>query len=172
MHFEKVSLDEFKKAAKDCDMGKFLTDEAIEILYEKIKLPKQGTASSAGMDMFMPFPSHLKPGENLIPLGIRWVTDEKDQDKVLSIYPRSGHGFKYRISLANTVGIIDADYCNADNEGHIKIKLYNPKEEDVYIGVGKGICQGIVTQYFICEGAESDDSRTGGFGSTDKKEKS
>ena len=29
---------------------------------------------------------------------------------VLMIYPRSGLGFKYRLQLNNTVGVIDSDY--------------------------------------------------------------
>ena len=33
-------------------------------------------------------------------------------------YPRSGLGFKFRLQLNNTVGIIDSDYYNSDNEGH------------------------------------------------------
>ena len=41
---------------------------------------------------------------------------------VLAIFPRSGLGFKYRLQLNNTVGIIDSDYFNSDNEGHILLK--------------------------------------------------
>ena len=41
----------------------------------------------------------------------------------LSIFPRSGLGFKHRLQLDNTVGIIDSDYYGSSNEGHIFIKI-------------------------------------------------
>ena len=60
----------------------------------------------------------MKPGQALtpIPTGIRARIRE---DYVLMLYPRSSLGFKYRLQLNNTVGVIDADYYNATNEGHI-----------------------------------------------------
>ena len=48
------------------------------------------------------------------------------------------------------------------------IKLYNPTKEHVIIEKGKGFAQGIITPYIICNGAESNEDRTGGFGSTTK----
>ena len=48
------------------------------------------------------------------PTGIRvWMEPEW----VLKCYPRSGLGFKFRLQLNNTVGIIDSDYYYSDNEG-------------------------------------------------------
>ena len=41
----------------------------------------------------------------------------------------------------------------------------------IVIEEGKAFCQGIVTRYYICDGAESDVQRNGGFGSTDKGER-
>ena len=87
------------------------------------------------------------------------------------MYPRSGMGFKTGIRMANTVGIIDETYCQSDNEGHIMIKMYNPSNEPIIIEEGKAFCQGIITKYYICGGAESDVQRNGGFGSTDKGER-
>ena len=49
---------------------------------------------------------------------------------VLKCYPRSGLGFKYRLQLNNTVGIIDSDYFYSDNEGHIFAKLTNDSNEN------------------------------------------
>jgi dUTPase len=46
------------------------------------------------------------------------------------------------------------------------IKLYNPSNDTVYIPKGKAFVQGIVLPYQICDGAESDENRTGGLGST------
>ncbi len=59
----------------------------------------------------------LKPGETIkIPTGIRVKIND---GWVLKLYPRSGLGFKFRVQMNNTVGIIDSDYYNSDNEGHI-----------------------------------------------------
>lgn len=46
------------------------------------------------------------------------------------------------------------------------IKLYNPSNHAVTIEKGKAFAQGIVLPYQICDGAESNEDRTGGFGST------
>lgn len=168
MHFEKVSYEEWEKAWNK--VGNWLkTDLTLDArqVYNSIKLPKQGTARSMGMDFFAPFGFSIYSGNSeIIPTGIRWVTNPIDDNVGLMIVPRSGLGFKYGVRLENTVGIIDADYCEADNEGHIMVKLHNPSNNTINVEAGKGFVQGIVTDFYICEGAESDESRFGGFGST------
>ena len=167
MYFEKVSKEEFLKACSKNDIAENIAEGA----YEKIKLPRQGTAASAGMDFYVPFPHVRILGESELtfPTGVRWVTDkETERDRVLLIMPRSGLGFKTGLRLANTVGVIDADYCDAENEGHIMMKLVNPKMETIRLECGEAMAQGIIVPYMICNGAESEDTRTGGFGSTDK----
>ena len=64
---------------------------------------------------------------------------------VLGLYPRSGLGFKYRLQLNNTVGIIDSDYYNSDNEGLMFVKLTNDSNEDKSLSLkaGQGMVQGI-----------------------------
>ena len=161
--FEKVSYEQWKA---DCGI-KGLPDDELKQWYENIKLPKQATASSAGCDFFMPFNLNLAAkGKFRIATGIRWTGGD---GRVLLIVPRSGLGFKYGIKLSNTVGVIDADYCNSDNEGHIIISLENPSDQDVELPEGKHFAQGIIVKYEIPEGAESDAARNGGFGSTDEK---
>ncbi|MBQ6324705.1 MAG: deoxyuridine 5'-triphosphate nucleotidohydrolase, partial [Clostridia bacterium] len=84
-------------------------------------LPRRATAGSAGYDFLSPLAFSLAPGESLrIPTGVRARIDD---GWVLMLFPRSGLGFKYRLQLNNTVGIVDADYFGARNEGHIFIKL-------------------------------------------------
>jgi dUTP pyrophosphatase len=119
----------------------------------------------------MPFNLNFESGSVFrIATGIRWVTDREgsDRGKVLIVFPRSGLGFRYGIRLSNTVGVIDADYCDSDNEGHIIVSLVNPSDQTVLLGEGKPFAQGIVVRYEVPEGAESGDSRNGGFGSTDR----
>ena len=134
---------------------------------EDILLPKRATSGSAGYDFFAPFAFSLQSGESIkIPTGIRVKIEE---GWVLKIYPRSSLGFKYRLTLNNTVGIIDSDYFNADNEGHIFIKLTNCGEKPLEVEKGKGFAQGIFIEYGITEDDDCTSTRFGGFGSTDKK---
>ena len=164
--FEKVSFGQWKA---DCGF-KDLPEAVLRKWYDNIKLPKQATAASAGCDFFMPYNLNFEAGSKYrIATGIRWVTDgEADRGCVLLIVPRSGLGFKYGIRLSNTVGVIDADYCDSDNEGHIIISLENPSEQTIELPEAKPFVQGITVKYEIPEGAENDALRNGGFGSTDK----
>ena len=85
----------------------------IEGIYETIKLPKRATEFSAGYDFFTHIPFDLEPNQTIkIPTGIRCIMEN---DWVLKLYPRSGLGFKYRLELDNTVGIVDNDYFESDN---------------------------------------------------------
>ena len=90
---------------------------------------------------------------------------------VLKVYPRSGLGFKYRLQLNNTVGIIDSDYFYSDNEGHMFIKITNDSNEGKVINVeaGTGFAQGIFVEYGITVDDDVVEIRNGGFGSTTNK---
>lgn len=161
--FEKVSFEQFFKDMIDTSG---MLDNTIEETYKNIKLPKRATTGSAGYDFYSPIDFELKPGETIkIPTGIRCLVDE---NWVLQIYPRSGLGFKYRLQLDNTVGIIDSDYSNSDNEGHIFIKITNDSNEGktVKVDAGTGFAQGIFLPYGITVDDAVDGIRNGGFGST------
>lgn len=162
--FEKISFDEFKK---NYELGGWSKEE-VKNIYDNIKLPCRSTSGSAGYDFFYPGPYelHIPSGASeIIRTGIRCFLDE---DKVLQVYPRSGLGFKFHMGLANTVGIIDSDYVNSDNEGHIMIKIVNNGKKLLTIEPGKAFAQGIIMQYFITDDdAEVEKQvRNGGFGST------
>lgn len=157
--FHKVSKQEFLKS---CDL-----ENAIEI-YQQIKLPKRATKGSAGYDFYAPFSIELEPGQTIkIPTGIRV---EMEPNYVLKLYPRSGLGFKYRLQLNNTVGIIDSDYFYSDNEGHIFAKITNDSNEGrkIMISQGEGFMQGIFVEYGITLDDCTDGVRNGGFGSTNR----
>lgn len=150
--FEKVSREQY------------LADGGDENAYDNIKLPVRATAGSAGYDFFAPVTlSVLAGGTVKVPTGIRC---RMDNDRFLAIFPRSGLGFKYRLALDNTVGIIDADYYGADNEGHIMIKMTNNGTRDLVVEAGKGFAQGIFLNYCLTDDDSASSSRTGGFGST------
>lgn len=163
--FEKVSREEFGKALKNLCFDVEMVDE----LYNSIYLPKRATKGSAGYDFYSPIYCVLKQGQSVvIPTGIRCKMGE---GWVLTLYPRSGMGFKTGTRLANTVGVIDSDYYFSDNEGHIMLKLVNDGVlgKDVCINVGDGICQGIFLPFGITEDDNATAIRNGGFGSTDKQ---
>lgn len=165
--FEKVSFEEFYKGVRDIDPTyKELSDETIKKIYDGIKLPKRATKGSAGYDFSIPFTMTMAPNATVkIPTGIRCKMQE---DWVLKLYPRSGLGFKFRLQLNNTVGIIDSDYYYSDNEGHIFVKITNDTNESKYIHLeeGDGFIQGIFLEYGITEDDDVDGIRNGGFGST------
>ena len=165
--FHKVSLNQFMEGWRDT-FGAEISEEEIQSIYEDIKLPKRATAGSAGYDFYMPETFTLAPGETLkIPTGIR---AEMDIEWVLKCYPRSGLGFKYRLQLNNTVGIIESDYFYSDNEGHIFAKVTNDSNENktVELKKGTGFMQGIFIEYGITVDDDATEKRNGGFGSTTK----
>ena len=160
--FEKVSLKQYLESVDSISV-----EEATNI-YNDIKLPRRATRGSAGYDFYAPFDISLKPGETIkVPTGIRAFMDP---NWVLAIFPRSGLGFKFRLQLNNTVGIIDSDYVNSDNEGHIFVKITNDSNENKTVSVkkGEGLVQGIFFPYGITSDDDTTESRNGGFGSTTK----
>ena len=165
--FEKVSLDQFTKDFASAFPEK--ADNAASI-YSGILLPRRATTGSACYDFFIPFDAHIAPGETLlIPSGIRVAIDP---GWVLMLFPRSGLGFKYRFQLDNSVGIIDSDYWGAKNEGHIFLKMTNDTHsgKEIVLRCGEGIAQGIFVPFGITSDDSVSDIRTGGFGSTTRKD--
>ena len=163
--FEKVSYGQFESAWIDT----FGECDNIKSIYDNIKLPKRATKGSAGYDFFAPMNIELKPSETIkIPTGIRVKIDD---GWVLKCYPRSGLGFKFRLQMNNTVGIIDSDYYFSDNEGHIFAKVTNDTNENktVSINAGDGFMQGIFVEYGITVDDDVTEERNGGFGSTTGK---
>ena len=135
-------------------------------LPEEIRLPDRATAGSAGYDLYSPAAISLAPGERvLLPTGVRariapgWV---------LVIAPKSSLGFRYRLQLDNTIGVIDSDYFSALNEGHILIRLTNDSREGKTLELRRGaaVAQGLFLPYGITEDDAADGERLGGFGST------
>ena len=162
--FHKVNWKQFLEGWKD-SFGEQDENKILEI-YENIRLPRRATAGSAGYDFFTPTNIILEPGQTVkIPTGIR---AEMAEEWVLKLYPRSGLGFKYRLQLNNTVGIIDSDYFYSDNEGHIFAKITNDTNEGkvLELQAGTGFMQGIFVEYGITLDDEVTAVRNGGFGST------
>ena len=155
--FKIVSKSQFENDVKA------LIGEDIDC-YDDIKMPVRATSGSAGYDFYSPISVTLNPGESIkIPTGIRCKIDD---GYVLQIYPRSSLGFKYQMCLLNTVGIIDSDYYNADNEGHIIVGIINRGDKQLVINKGDRFVQGIFYKYYLADEQENNIERHGGFGST------
>ena len=165
--FQKVSYEQFKKDMIDALWFDKSTDEnRILESYNFVTLPTRATVGSAGYDFVSPVKFTLQPGQTVkIPTGIRV---KLLSDWVMKIYPRSGLGFKYKLKLDNTVGIIDSDYFYSDNEGHIMIKITNHASDGkiLKIETGDRFSQGIFVEYGITVDDDVKTIRNGGFGST------
>lgn len=165
--FEKVSYEQFYKAMSEIIDTEY-KDEFIQMAYDALELPKRATSGSAGYDFKAPFSFELHPGETIkIPTGIRVKIED---GWWLGCLPRSGLGFKYRLQLNNTMGVIDSDYYYSDNEGHIFAKITNDSNEGKAIEVkaGDGFMQAIFVPYGITYSDSADGVRNGGMGSTGK----
>lgn len=155
--FEKISETQFKN-----DLKALMNSEKDN--YSNIVIPKRATSASAGYDFYSPVDVTVNPGEFVrIPSGIRCKMEDQ---YVLHLYPRSSLGFKYQMGLVNTTGVIDADYYNADNEGHIIVGVINRGNIPMTIKKGDRFVQGIFVRYYLAEEEEINVSRHGGFGST------
>ena len=164
--FEKVSLEQFATVMQESFAIAHIESEN---LYNSIIIPKRATAGSAGYDFHMPFKLELSAGKSvIIPTGIRVRIED---GWVLQIFPRSSLGFKYRLQLDNTVGIIDSDYYGAANEGHILIKMTNNGDSKLVLNQGDRFAQGLFIPFGITINDDVKEVRIGGLGSTDRKPK-
>jgi dUTP pyrophosphatase len=141
------------------------------------KIPEYQTKHSAGADFFcakeVTIPSiieQIHSGQSPMPTLVRTgIKAKMEHDEVLELYNRSSNPKKLGLILANSVGVIDADYYgNPDNDGEILFAFYNIKTEPVTIKVGDRIGQGVFKKFLRADGAVvKERERTGGFGSTE-----
>ena len=136
-----------------------------------INLPERKTKYSAGYDIeaaedvIIPsFKKGIKP--TLIKTGLKAYMPKNEY---LMLVNRSSNPGKKGLILANSMGIVDRDYYeNQDNDGHIMFAFYNIKDEDVEIKKGERIGQAIFSPYAVVDNDKADGERAGGFGSTNK----
>jgi dUTP pyrophosphatase len=133
-------------------------------------VPRRGTKFSACYDVFNNSGKDivLAPGELSGAISTKFKAYMME-DEVLMAFVRSGHGFKYSVRLANSTGIIDADYYNNEkNEGEIFVKLHNQGDKELVIPVGEAMAQLMFQKYLITDNDVDTvgGDRKGGFGST------
>ena len=161
--FEKISRQQMLRDAQTFLWGAAGVPDLNDV-YDNIQLPKRATRGSAGYDFYAPTDLIIMPDlATVVPTGIRCIIEE---GWFLAMFPRSGSAFKYGLSLANTVGIIDSDYSHAGNEGHILLKLQT--KQRIEFKRGDRIAQGIFLPYGVTVDDEAEGERHGGFGSTNE----
>lgn len=141
----------------------------INVIHPDALLPTYGTDHSAGFDLAPIEPVRLFSGESILaPLGL---IIKAPADHMLMIAPRSSTFKKWGVTLANTVGIVDEDYCGPDDE--LKLFLHNPGDKRVDIPAGTRLAQGIFVpvtraEFIPVNGALA--KSRGGWGSTGERE--
>ena len=134
--------------------------------YERITLPERATEGSAGYDFVSLRDVLIAPGETvLVPTGIRCRIEHGYN---LDLHVRSSLGIKRGLRLANITGIIDEDYFNGENEGHIWAAMHNDGKVPAGIKAGERFVQGVFREYFIVCNDAATLKRIGGIGSTNK----
>lgn len=124
-----------------------------EIHYEPVSLDAIATVTKK---------TKAKP--TLVPTGMKCQLAD---DEYLELSIRSSGPLKHWLMLANSVGIIDADYYNnPDNEGHIYFQVINLSPVPIQLKKGDIIGQGIIHKYITTEDDCANGERKGGFGST------
>ena len=134
-----------------------------------INIPVRKTKYSAGYDIEaaedIVIPS-FKKGMNpsMVKTGLKAYMQA---DEYLKLCNRSTNPKKKGLILANSIGVVDADYYeNPDNDGHIMFAFYNIKEEDITIEKGEAIGQAIFEKFLVADDDMAEGTRIGGFGST------
>ena len=133
---------------------------------EQIKLPERGTQTAMAYDFYSNAKyENIKPGE-----VVKIWTDVKaymQDNECLVLNVRSSMGGKFM--LANTAGWIDSDYySNENNDGNIGVFLKNISDVEQTIEKGDRIAQGAFFNFLVADNGNTQNIRTGGFGSTDK----
>ena len=136
-----------------------------------INMPVRKTEHAAGYDVEAAedviIPSY-KPGikPTLIPTGLKAYCQK---DEWYMLVNRSS-GPKKGFVMANSIGVIDADYYgNESNDGHFYFQYFNFQDHDIQVKKGDIIGQVIFQKYLTVDGDNAKGKRVGGFGSTDNK---
>lgn len=142
----------------------------IKRIDKALPLPCYETDGSVGFDILARTDTIIGAGRiSLVPGNI---IVEVPEGYMLTIASRSSTPIKKGLLTPHGIGIIDHDYCGAEDE--IKIQVYNFTHQPVTINRGDKIAQGLFVRVdkFSWEEVEVTKKLSrGGFGSTDKRSK-
>ena len=132
---------------------------------DKRCMPVRAHSTDMGMDLRSNSePIVICPGEQVtIDTGVRVAIPPGFGGLII---PRSGLGRKYRLSLANTVGAIDAEY-----RGNIFVPIHNKGDSNILINKYDRFCQLIIIPIWLgdlelVDDLENTERGQGGFGHT------
>lgn len=178
-HFEKISTYKdidiklpIRKTTGSAGYDFFVAEDIIIPPYNVLwdKLAKAGLDADPAKEIYnldqmaaLTKTAIAKP--TLVPTGIKC---QLDKGTYLELSVRSSCPLKYWLVLANSIGIIDSDYYNnEDNEGHIYFQMINLSPFSIRLLRGDCIGQGIIKPYLFTDDDKTNGERNGGFGSTD-----
>ncbi len=134
-----------------------------------LKKPYRATKHSVCYDCFSPIDLTIEPeSTRLVFINFKAYCNH---DEGFILASTSGLG-KRGIILANGIGIIESDYAdNETNDGNIGFLLHNLNKSPFEIKAGDKIGQIFFFKFLtVDDDIQSDVVRTGGFGSTNKKQ--
>jgi len=137
--------------------------------------PCKGTSQAAGFDLYSIEPVSIEPGKRvLVRTGLNVSIP---QGYEIQVRPRSGIAWKNGVTVLNTPGTIDSDYCGIGKDFELKVMLINLGTLPAAFAAGSRIAQAIISpiieaEFSLCETEEEflsksgNTDRVGGFGST------
>ena len=133
-------------------------------LRPSVPLPVYSSPGAAAFDLAAAEDVAIPPGQIRL-IGTGLVIKVPDQH-FLAIIARSSTPLKRGLVVANSVGVIDPDYCGPGDE--VKIQVLNVTGETVAVKHGDRIAQAMVlpATRVTFEEADATEPSRGGFGST------
>jgi dUTP pyrophosphatase len=138
----------------------------IKLIDTSLPAPEYQTEGAVAFDLYVREETIVEPFKpTLIPLNIVVKTPP---GYFFLLAARSSLPLKKNLMVANSIGIIDQDYCGEEDE--IKLQVLNFTQEPIKVEKGERIAQGMVikidkVEEFVQHEKMSEVSR-GGFGST------
>ncbi len=145
--------------------------EKVKRIEEDIRMPERSTEDSAGYDFFAIEDVYVPPYEIgddpfMIPTGVKAQVERRE---FIMLVNRSSNPKKKKLVIPNSVGVIDSDYFeNQDNDGEMFFGFYNLSNDYIFIEKGERLGQGIIMEYKIVDNDKAVGKRNGGWGSTGK----
>ncbi len=140
----------------------------IKRLDKSLPLPSYQTKGAVGFDLYARETVKIKPfTPTFVPLN---TIVKIPKGYMLLIASRSSLPLKKGLMLANSVGIIDQDYCGEKDE--IKALILNFTKKTVIVKKGERIAQGLLVKIIRPQIEESENMERksrGGFGSTGER---
>lgn len=137
----------------------------VNVVDERAEVPQYGTSLSAGFDLAVIDDVKLWPAESDV--YSTGLIIQAPPDHMLLVTPRSSTFKKWGVTLGNTVGIVDEDYCGPEDV--LRLYIHNPGSGVASIPAGTRLAQGIfvpITRTAFEVREESLARTRGGWGST------